>query len=98
MILWPADLLGPPPALEADRPATRRERGAVDLLIGADCDRHALVPVRVSVTPDVDRPPELPPAGGVHLAVILIGARWVKASGAKTGRQCWAAQPDDNGT
>lgn len=99
MILWPAspveDIdLGPEPddvRLGVEREATSQERLVAQELVGAECHVHGLVPVHVRVT-RLRRPGDLP-AGGearVHLAVSIIGRRWVHAKGARRGRVAFA--------
>ncbi len=94
MILWPEDLLGPPPddlGIDEEIDGGWRETVAAHLLIGRDCLEHGLVPVRVKVA-RVVRPRNLTPLGGedaVHLAVILIGWRWVHASTKRQPRIAW---------
>ena len=94
MILWPSSL-GPEPGednirLDHEREAGLRERATADALEHA-CEAAGLVPVHVRVT-RLRRPKDLS-AGGeerVHLAVTIIGARWVHAKGARRGRVAYA--------
>lgn len=95
MILWPASL-GPEPGeddvrLDHEREASREEKAAAEALVKPACDAAGLVPVHVRVT-RLRRPGDLP-AGGearVHLAVTIIGRRWVHARGARRGRVAYA--------
>lgn len=95
MILWPDDL-GPEPSdvkSGRERDATPEERLAAQELIGAECHVNGLVPVHFRVT-RLRRPGDLP-AGGeerVHLAVTIIGRRWVHARGARRGRVAYARE------
>lgn len=89
MILWP-DALGPEPALDDDceREATPAERAYAQRLLGEACQRRGLVPVHVRVA-RVQRPSDPHGSPGEwersgeyasHLAVVIIGRRWVHAS------------------
>ena len=95
MILWPAEL-GPEPNIEPDREAEAepREKAYTEQLVRASCETHGLVPVHARVA-CVRRPEQVPsiPRGGeyaVHLAVTIIGRRWVHASTQSRGRTMWA--------
>jgi len=95
MILWPASL-GPEPGedyirLDHEREATREERAAAEALVKPACAAAGLVPVHVRVT-RLRRPADLPGGGEarVHLAVTIIGRRWVHARGARRGRVAYA--------
>ena len=94
MILWPDDL-GPEPtdlALDHEREATSAERAYAEALVGPACDAAGLVPVHVRVA-RLRRPPGLQEASGeerVHLAVTIIGRRWVHASTRSRGRVAYA--------
>ena len=95
MILWPASL-GPEPGedyvkLGHEREATAAERAVAEALVRPACDAAGLVPVHVRVTRLV-RPGDMS-AGGearVHLAVTIIGRRFVHAKGARRGRIAYA--------
>lgn len=92
MILWP-DSLGPEPAVKLgyEREATREEKSHAEALVREACTEHGLVPVHVRVT-RLRRPGDFP-AGGeerAHLAVTIIGRRWVHAKGARRGRIAFA--------
>lgn len=92
MILWP-DALGPEPdvMLDHEREATAAEKAHAEALVRDACDAAGLVPVHTRVT-RLRRPKDLP-AGGeerVHLAVTIIGRRWVHARGARRGRVAYA--------
>lgn len=95
MILWPASLGAEPTdiARDQDREASAAEKRSAEVLLEQACQSAALVPVRVRVA-CIRRPTTLPVAGGqerVHLAVILIGRRWVHASTKKQPRVAFAA-------
>jgi hypothetical protein len=95
LILWPAHALGPEPAdleLDHEREATPTEQAAAESLLAAAKAEHRLVPVHTRVC-RVRRPAGLPAAHEerVHLAVTLIGHRWVHASTSKTPRTAFAA-------
>lgn len=95
MLLWP-ESIGPEPGdddirLDREREATAREKAAAEALILPACEAAGLVPVHVRVT-RLRRPGDLA-AGGearVHLAVTIIGRRWVHAQGARRGRVAYA--------
>jgi len=101
MILWPSSL-GPEPGEEYvrlgfEREATREQKSAAEAIVRpaiAEAEERygaTLVPVHVRVT-RLRRPGDMP-AGGearVHLAVTLIGSRWVHAKGARRGRIAFA--------
>lgn len=93
MIFWPGSL-GPEPAdvlLDHEREASAAERACAESLVRPACDAAGLVPVHVRVC-RLLRPPDLP-AGGqarVHLAVTIIGRRWVHASTKSRGRVAFA--------
>ena len=94
MILWP-DALGPEPAVKLDHEAEANslEKAHAEALVRDACEAHGLVPVHVRVT-RLRRPKDLP-AGGeerVHLAVTIIGRRWVRAKGARRGRVAYAKE------
>lgn len=95
LILWP-ESLGPEPdvRLDHEREATAEQKAAAEDMVYETCDRNGLVPVHVRVT-RLRRPKDLP-AGGearVHLAVTIIGMRWVHAKGARRGRVAYAKEP-----
>lgn len=105
MILWPASL-GPEPGednirLDHEREASAEERAAAEALVRPaieaawrDCrTEDLLVPVHVRVT-RLRRPADLPGGGEarVHLAVTIIGRRWVHARGARRGRVAYAKE------
>jgi hypothetical protein len=86
MIPWPP-ALGPEPIDlldDEERDATPREKAMAEAMIRASCAAHGLVPVRTQVA-RVRRPDHqgMQWRGEVrtHLAVIIIGARWVHAKG-----------------
>lgn len=101
MILWPAEL-GPEPAdlaIDHEREATAAEKACAEALVSAACKAHGLVPVHVRVArlrrPEASRgAPEtaLPAAGEerTHLAVTIIGRRWVHSSTRSRGRIAYA--------
>lgn len=92
LILWPDDLGPEPPVkLDHEREATTAEKARAESLVRAACGAAGLVPVHTRVT-RLRRPRDLP-AGGeerAHLAVTLIGQRWVHAKGARRGRVAYA--------
>ena len=93
MVPWPASL-GPEPevSLDHEREATTAEKTAAEALVRANCAARDLVPVHIRVT-RVMRPshPELIAAGEerVHLAITIIGRRWVHASTHSRGIIAW---------
>lgn len=93
MILWPEEL-GPEPAVSLDheREATAREKAHAEGLVAAACRAAGLVPVHTRVC-KLRRPRDLPIAPAqerVHLAVTIIGTRWVHASTRNRGRTAFA--------
>lgn len=95
MILWP-DALGPEPdvGLDHEAEASPAEKAHAETLVRPACEAAGLVPVHTRVT-RLRRPKDLP-AGGeerVHLAVTIIGRRWVHARGARRGRVAYAKEP-----
>ncbi len=96
-ILWPSSL-GPEPGeeyirLDHEREATSEERAAAEALVKPACEAAGLVPVHVRVT-RLRRPGDLQGGGEarVHLAVTIIGRRWVHARGARRGRVAYAKE------
>lgn len=94
MILWP-EALGPEPDVRLDHEAeaTPTEKTHAESLVRDTCAANGLVPVHTRVT-CVRRPGDLPGGGGprVHLAVTIIGHRWVHAKGARRGRVAFAKE------
>lgn len=95
MILWP-DALGPEPEVDSlrldhEREADSSERATAEALVKPACEAAGLVPVHTRVT-RLRRPSDLPGGGEarVHLAVTIIGRRWVHARGARRGRVAYA--------
>lgn len=93
MVLWPPSL-GIEPSLDVDheREATPAERACAEGIVGADCAARGLVPVHVRVAM-VRRPKTLAVAGGetrAHLAITIIGRRWVHATGRPRALETWA--------
>lgn len=90
MILWP-DALGPEPPVKLDHEseATAAEKAHAEALVRASCDAAGLVPVHVRVT-RLRRPASLGGGECAHLAVTIIGTRWVHARGARRGRVAYA--------
>ena len=85
LILWPADRLGPEPpdvAIGREYEASPAVRAAAEAMVGTSCEAHGLVPVHVRVVRE-RRPAGLPHGleERVHLAVVIIGRRWVHATG-----------------
>jgi len=80
---WPEGLpRGRPVALDETRDATPEEHAAAEQIVGPACREHGLVPVTSSVT-TMKRPPgpgfERSYEVDQHLAVLIIGKRWVGA-------------------
>lgn len=99
MILWPA-ALGPEPGedyvgLDRERDANAREKATAEALVRSACEAAGLVPVHVRVV-RLRRPggPNVHAAHEerVHLAVTIIGRRWVHASTQNRGRVAWASE------
>lgn len=90
MLLWP-DALGPEPPVKLDheRDATAAEKAHAEALVGPACHAAGLVPVHTRVT-RLRRPASLGGGERVHLAVTIIGQRWVHARGARRGRVAFA--------
>ena len=93
MILWP-DALGPEPDVQLDheREASAAEKAHAEALVGEACRAAGLVPIHVRVC-RLRRIKSLPVAGGeehAHLAVTIIGERWVHASTKSRGRVAYA--------
>lgn len=88
---WPAELPRRKP-LERDheREATMAEKAAAEAMIKAACETAGLVPVHVRVV-HVRRPHDYPRAGEYdqHLAVTIIGRRWVHATGRHNPPDIW---------
>lgn len=99
MILWP-DALGPEPDVQLDHEleATSVEKVHAEALVREACRANGLVPVHVRVC-CLRRPGGLPAGweARVHLAVTIIGERWVHASTKSRGRVCYAAEPGLHG-
>ena len=98
MILWP-DVLGPEPDMQLDheREATAAEKAHAEALVGQACRTAGLVPVHVRVC-RIHRIKSLPVAGDeerTHLAVTIVGQRWVGASTKSRGRVAYAAEAPD---
>jgi len=80
---WPDDLPhGPPMRVDEERDATDDERGAAEAMIGPSARAHGVLPVRTYVA-CLRRPFSLPRGSQIepHLVVVLIGYRWVHATG-----------------
>ena len=95
LILWPPDL-GPEPtglALGHEREATPAEKAYAERLVTDDCRARGLVPVHVRVARERRPTPHGIEARGedrVHLAVTIIGRRWVHATGRPQPRVMFA--------
>lgn len=92
MILWPKSLGREPTDLgvNKEREASATEKAEGERLVESECRAHGLVPVHVRVA-NVRRAGSLPePGDRVHLAVTIIGRRWVHASTRNRGRTCFA--------
>ena len=87
MVIWP-DSLGPVPEMDPDteREATPDEKATAERLVMEACRAAGLLPVRVRVA-NVWRPKGLPNGGSyaTHLAITIIGYRWVHASTTSRG-------------
>lgn len=93
LILWPS-ALGPEPDLELDheREASRVERAYAEAMVKSNCQQRGLVPVHVRVCM-ARRPSTRQPRPGevaAHLAVTIIGRRWVHATGRPAPLEMWA--------
>lgn len=96
ILQWPSHLPpGQPVAPDEEREATRAEWRAAEAIVGAACTAAGLVPVHVRVVSAM-RPPKYPAEyqWRQHLAVTIIGRRWVHASTRAIGRDLWM-QPTD---
>lgn len=88
---WPADLpRGRPVAEDHEREATAAEKAAAEALVKPACEAAGLVPVHVRVV-NTRRPSGYPEAGEYrqHLAVTIIGRRWVHASTRRIPPDMW---------
>lgn len=97
MIPWPRSL--PPPKRlteDTERDATEREDRVCRALIDQDdLQARGLVQVRTAVTV-VERPHTLPEPGvAPHLVAVIIGHRWVHATGRPYPHTMWAPRLDD---
>lgn len=93
MLDWPHGLsLGPPVAPDHEREATAEERAAAEAIVRPACDAAGLVPVHVRVV-NVRRPINYPRGREYeqHLAVTIIGRRWVHATGDHDPPDLWPA-------
>ncbi|HMJ13396.1 MAG TPA: hypothetical protein VK524_18385 [Polyangiaceae bacterium] len=96
MILWPASLGAEPADLGVDeeREASELEQRTAEALVRESCAQYGLVRVHVRVA-RVRRALGLEVAPGevrTHLAVIIIGKRWVRASTQKVPRVAFAQE------
>lgn len=92
---WPGGLpIDQPLAEDDERDTSPAEHAVAEALLREACETHGLVPVR-SAAAMLRRPSGLPRAGAVeqHLCVVLIGWRWVHATGARAPREAWATIP-----
>lgn len=97
---WPADLpRGKPLAEDHEREATAAEKAAAEARVKPACEAAGLVPVHVRVV-NVRRPHGYPRAGQYdqHLAVTIIGRRWVHATGQHNPPDVWPTAPKDSGS
>lgn len=88
---WPTGLPpGAPVGIDEERDTTRAEHAAAEQIVGPECRRFGLVPVR-SVVATLRRPPGVPRGHAVeqHLIVVMIGWRWVHATGRSTPTLHW---------
>lgn len=87
---WPDGLHpGVPPATR--RPATAEEHAIAGQIVGDACRARGLVPVRSWAA--MERRPSnfaRPLTTEQHLVVLIIGRRWVHATGAPKPGVCWA--------
>lgn len=96
MLLWPPALSPEPTglALDHEREAKPAEKAAAEAIVRPACERYGLVPVHVRVA-RVRRPVSAGiPAPGedrVHLAVTIIGRRWVHASTRRAPKLAFSA-------
>lgn len=88
---WPAGLPhGTPLERDHEREATPAERVAAEALVTTACAAAGLVPVHVRVV-NIRRPSAYPRGGQyeTHLAVTIIGRRWVHATGRHDPPDVW---------
>lgn len=93
LLPWPAGMpIRQPPRPDEEREATAAEKSAAEAIVAAECRAHGLVPVHVRVVSAM-RPTRWPAEGQYrhHLAVTIIGRRWVHASTQAVGRDLWCA-------
>lgn len=83
MIPWTATHL--PAPVGAPRDATNDEKLYAKAMLRDEQTEHALIPVRVRVVEASHTTYD-----GPHLAVILIGRRWVHAEGRPVSKRTWA--------
>lgn len=91
MLPWPADLPpGKPLAPDHERDATAAEKAAAEAIVRPACEAAGLVPVRVRVV-SAERPSDYPAGDQYrqHLAVLIIGRRWVHATGRPPDLDLW---------
>lgn len=94
---WPADLpRGKPLAAGLQREATAAEKAAAEAQVRASCEAAGLVPVHVRVV-SLRRPGGRDRAGQYeqHLAVLIIGRRWVHATGEHNPPDVWPTHEKD---
>lgn len=86
---WP-DGLPPGPAPRPRRDASEAEHAAAEQIVGEACRARGLVPIRSWAALE-RRPTGLPRAEVTeqHLVVLVIGRRWVHATGAPKPGLCW---------
>jgi hypothetical protein len=89
---WPEGLpLGPPLTLDEERDTSRSEHAAAEQIITPAAREHDLVPVRSAVAMlmrpwnHAARPSEVEQ----HLIILLVGRRWVHATGRPEAAQSW---------
>lgn len=91
LIPWPRDL--PDPGLlddDSERDATPAERAWVESHVQPACQSAGLVAVRSFVARLRGPHPDGPPARQhTRLGVVIIGQRWVRATGAPDPRTMW---------
>lgn len=89
---WPADLpRGLPVRPDHEREATPAEKAAAEAMVADACAAAGLVPVHVRAV-NIRRPSAYPRGGEYdqHLAVTIIGRRWVHASTTRPPPDMWA--------
>lgn len=92
IIDWPVDLpRGKPLAPDHERRASEAEKTAALKLVYAACEAANLCPREVRIV-NIRRPNDYPRGGTYeqHLAVTIVGRRWLHATGTGAGPDIWA--------